>query len=344
MEEFYKKKVIRDFLALFSESKWKNLCVLCIEYGILILKKNYQVSSLSMDDIEQFVDDLIQEDARKTKKNLKKFDIGNKLQSDTSITSNTNSRPSSNWRKGDTKTIFDGNDNENDNVSNNKQSHQQSRDHYSKHSGNSSYYADTDMSIISRKTKAIDDILYPKQKAAMTYKNDYVFGSGGKKYNHKSDYSTTYSNNYNSNKLKKKEYTNTYHRNNYHRNNSSNRNDYSFSKHLSTSNSNSNMKFSSGLQMLKMRAPSATSKHGYTRSNSTKRNINNTVNNITNIYESKYKNISSKIKNQIETDKKIYEMMKNKKRDDRKTFEDRESSITYRKSEMSFEEGFSSLV
>ena len=129
MEEFYKKKVVRDFLALFSESKWKNLCVLCIEYGILLLKKNYQVSSLSMDDIEQFVDDLIQEDAKKTKKNLKKFDIGRKAQTDVSVTSNTNSRPSSNWRKGDTKTIFDGNDNDNDNVNDthDKQSQQQSR-------------------------------------------------------------------------------------------------------------------------------------------------------------------------------------------------------------------------
>lgn len=341
MEEFYKKKVVRDFLALFSESKWKNLCVLCIEYGILLLKKNYQVSSLSMDDIEQFVDDLIQEDAKKTKKNLKKFDIGRKAQTDVSVTSNTNSRPSSNWRKGDTKTIFDGNDNDNDNANDthDKQSQQQSREHYSKQSGSSSYYNETDMSVISRraKEKAIDDILYPKHKTAVPYKNDYVF-SGNKKYSHKSDYTTTYSNNYNSSKLNKKEHT--YQRNNYHRNNSSNnRNDYSFSKQLSASNSNSNMKFNSGLQMLKMRTPS---KHAYTRSNSTKRNT--VSNNITNIYESKYKNVSSKIKNQIETDKKIYEMMKNKKRDDRKTFEDRESSITYRKSEMSFEEGFSSLV
>ena len=70
MEEFYKKKVIRDFLSLFSESKWKNLCILCLEYGILTLKKNYQISSLSMEDIDQFVDDLIEEDAKKQKKNL----------------------------------------------------------------------------------------------------------------------------------------------------------------------------------------------------------------------------------------------------------------------------------
>ena len=75
MEEFYKKKVIRDFLSLFSESKWKNLCILCLEYGILTLKKNYQISSLSMEDIDQFVDDLIEEDAKKQKKNLRKFDI-----------------------------------------------------------------------------------------------------------------------------------------------------------------------------------------------------------------------------------------------------------------------------
>ena len=45
MEEFYKKKIIRDFLTLFSESKWKNLCILCIEYGILMLKQKYQISS-----------------------------------------------------------------------------------------------------------------------------------------------------------------------------------------------------------------------------------------------------------------------------------------------------------
>ena len=55
MEEFYKKKIIRDFLTLFSESKWKNLCILCMEYGVLTLKQKYQVSSLSMEDIEEFV-------------------------------------------------------------------------------------------------------------------------------------------------------------------------------------------------------------------------------------------------------------------------------------------------
>ena len=37
-KEFYKKKIIRDFLTLFSESKWKNLCILCMEYGVLMLK------------------------------------------------------------------------------------------------------------------------------------------------------------------------------------------------------------------------------------------------------------------------------------------------------------------
>ena len=71
MEEFYKKKIIRDFLTLFSESKWKNLCILCMEYGILMLKQKYQVSSLSMEDIEEFVNDLIEEETIKNQKNLK---------------------------------------------------------------------------------------------------------------------------------------------------------------------------------------------------------------------------------------------------------------------------------
>ena len=93
------------------------------------------------------------------------------------------------------------------------------------------------------------------------------------------------------------------------------------------------MKFSSGLQMLKMRTPSKKISNG--------RSISN---NRGNRYDGNFQNVSSKIKNQGEADRKIYEVLKKKKREEKKTFEDRESSITYRKSEMSFEEGFSSLV
>ena len=119
MEEFYKKKIIRDFLTLFSESKWKNLCILCMEYGILMLKQKYQVSSLSMDDIEEFVNDLIEEESKKNHKNLKKLrqDIVSNTNfyynnNSSSIPNNTSTsfKPSSDWRKGEIKTIFDGDD------------------------------------------------------------------------------------------------------------------------------------------------------------------------------------------------------------------------------------------
>ena len=295
MEEFYKKKVIRDFLSLFSESKWKNLCILCLEYGILTLKKNYQISSLSMEDIDQFVDDLIEEDAKKQKKNLRKFDITKQNNSNHSNITSYNNKASSNWRKGDTKSIFDNDDQ--DEVSN-------------------------DVSVASKvaKEKLLDEILYPKKNKITYPKESDIFQTSSTKNkkrdakNYTSTYNNTYSNisNTNSN-IKRNQAPSTQNRK------------------LNTSSSNSTMKFSSGLQMLKMRAPS-------------KRNVNGRSTSANRRTEGNFRNVSSKIKSQVEADRKIYEMLKNKKREERKTFEDRESSITYRKSEMSFEEGFSSLV
>lgn len=295
MEEFYKKKVIRDFLSLFSESKWKNLCILCLEYGILTLKKNYQISSLSMEDIDQFVDDLIEEDAKKQKKNLRKFDITKQNTSNHSNITSYNNKASSNWRKGDTKSIFDNDDQ--DEVSN-------------------------DVSVASKvaKEKLLDEILYPKKNKITYPKESDIFQTSSTKNkkrdakNYTSTYNNTYSNISNTNSNIKR-----------------NRAPSTQNRKLNTSSSNSTMKFSSGLQMLKMRAPS-------------KRNVNGRSTSANRRTEGNFRNVSSKIKSQVEADRKIYEMLKNKKREERKTFEDRESSITYRKSEMSFEEGFSSLV
>ena len=299
MEEFYKKKVIRDFLSLFSESKWKNLCILCLEYGILQLKKNYQISSLSMEDIDQFVDDLIEEDAKKQKKNLRKFDITKQNTNHSNITS-YNNKASSNWRKGDTKSIFD-NDEQDIEVSQTN---------------------NNDISIASKvaKEKLLDEILYPKQKKITYPKESDIFNTSSTKNkkrdakNYTSTYNNTYSNISNTNSNIKR-----------------NRAPSTQNKRLNSSSSNSTMKFSSGLQMLKMRAPS-------------KRNVNGRSTSANRRTEGNFRNVSSKIKSQVDADKKIYEMLKNKKREEKKTFEDRESSITYRKSEMSFEEGFSSLV
>lgn len=302
MEEFYKKKIIRDFLSLFSESKWKNLCILCIEYGILQLKKNYQISSLSMDDIEQFVDDMIEEDAKKQKKNLRKFGVAKQNTSSNSNTTLNNNRPSSNWRKGDTKSIFD-NDEEEENIYSNTMKTSNANNDYSFNSK-------------LAKEKLLDEILYPKQKKIVNYpKEKNIFPTS--KTRIKNNYTSTYNNTYsNTQKTYQKQ-----------------RSSVSQNRKLVNSNSNSNMKFSSGLQMLKMRTPSKKISNG--------RSISN---NRGNRYDGNFQNVSSKIKNQVEADRKIYEMLKKKKREEKKTFEDRESSITYRKSEMSFEEGFSSLV
>ena len=293
MEEFYKKKVIRDFLSLFSESKWKNLCILCLEYGILTLKKNYQISSLSMEDIDQFVDDLIEEDAKKQKKNLRKFDITKQNTSNHSNITSYNNKASSNWRQGETKSIFD-NDEQDLEVSN-------------------------DVSVASKvaKEKLLDEILYPKKNKITYPKESDIFQTSSTK-NKKRD-AKNYTSTYN------KTYCNT------NSNIKRNRAPSTQNRKLNTSSSNSTMKFSSGLQMLKMRAPS-------------KRNANGRSTSANRRTEGNFRNVSSKIKSQVEADRKIYEMLKNKKREEKKTFEDRESSITYRKSEMSFEEGFSSLV
>src|SRR5688500_15300643 len=96
-DEFYKKKVIRDFLSLFSESKWKELIILSLEYGIIMLKKNHNVASLSVDDFSNIVDELKEEESKRIKKEMKKFE-SKSISRERSV---SNSKPSSDWRKGD---------------------------------------------------------------------------------------------------------------------------------------------------------------------------------------------------------------------------------------------------
>jgi len=59
IEQLYKKKIIRDFLSLFIENKWKALIASILEYGIIKFKKNYSnFSSLTADDILNLVEDV----------------------------------------------------------------------------------------------------------------------------------------------------------------------------------------------------------------------------------------------------------------------------------------------
>lgn len=91
IEEFYKKKLIRDFLSLFSETKWKELLYLIAEYGIILLKRNYNVASLSLDDLLNIIDDLKEEDQKILKQKLKKLELKN-IHHNNNINSSTNSK------------------------------------------------------------------------------------------------------------------------------------------------------------------------------------------------------------------------------------------------------------
>ena len=232
MEEFYKKKIIRDFLTLFSESKWKNLCILCMEYGVLTLKQKYQVSSLSMEDIEEFVNDLIEEESKKNQKNLKKLRQGIVSNTNFNYTNNSNNmnsnskanntstsfKPSSDWRKGEVKTIFD-NEDANNIYSNNEQNNNYNFDNYNpnnpRNSNNFHYrqnnennnirindnnYIDPttasnneEPAFIKRgKEKLIDDILFPKQNKLVNYRKDNIFNNNLPKKQQMKQYKTSY--------------------------------------------------------------------------------------------------------------------------------------------------------
>lgn len=52
IEILYKKKLIRDFLSLFSQDKWSNIIVCLVEYSIIMMKKtNINPSLLSYEDL-----------------------------------------------------------------------------------------------------------------------------------------------------------------------------------------------------------------------------------------------------------------------------------------------------
>ena len=339
MEEFYKKKIIRDFLTLFSESKWKNLCILCMEYGVLMLKKKYQVSSLSMEDIEEFVNDLIEEESKKNQKNLKK--LRQDIVSNTNFNYNNNSniinnstsfKPSSDWRKGEVKTIFDGEDTNNFNKINNHNYNNYNQNvnnnyHYTKNNGgmNNNYgipnnyidpttFSNDEPAFIKKgKDKLIDDILYPKQNKIVNYHKDNIFNNNLPKKQQQKQYKTSYNESYGVKKKNSFYNTNSKYRNNI-TNNNTKYGDYnnttSFTENISFNNSkalkrsssfSNNNRFKSGLQKLKINKP--------LQGQSNNDSMNSSFS-VRNNYSNKINNIPSKIKSQVEADKKIYGLLK----------------------------------
>ena len=341
MEEFYKKKIIRDFLTLFSESKWKNLCILCMEYGVLTLKQKYQVSSLSMEDIEEFVNDLIEEESKKNQKNLKKlrqgiisntnFNYNNNNIYSNSMANNTSTsfKPSSDWSKGEVKTIFDNEDpnkifnintqEQNLNLNNNINNY-----HYKKNNengnikinDNNNYIEPTTVSneepafIKKGKDKLIDDILFPKQNKIVNYRKDNLFNNNLPKKQQLKQYKTSYNESYGN---KKKNNINNYSNVNSKYKNYNDYNNTSFTEGISfnasktlkrSSSFSNNTRFKSGLQKLKMTKPL------------NKMNNDDPMNNSFSIranYSNKINNVPSKIKSQVDADKKIYGLLKNNK-------------------------------
>ena len=340
MEEFYKKKIIRDFLTLFSESKWKNLCILCMEYGVLTLKQKYQVSSLSMEDIEEFVNDLIEEESKKNQKNLKKlrqglisntnFNYNNNNINSNSMANNTSTsfKPSSDWRKGEVKTIFDNEDtnkifninaqeqnfNLNNNNINNYHYRKDNENENIKINNNNNYIEPTTVSneepafIKKGKDKLIDDILFPKQNKIVNYRKDNIFNNNIPKKQQLKQYKTSYNESYGN---KKKNNINNYSNvNSKYKNYNDYYNNTSFTEGISfnasktlkrSSSFSNNTRFKSGLQKLKMTKPL------------NKMNNDDSMNNSFSVranYSNKINNVPSKIKSQVDADKKIYGLLK----------------------------------
>ena len=340
MEEFYKKKIIRDFVTLFSESKWKNLCILCMEYGVLTLKQKYQISSLSMEDIEEFVNDLIEEESKKNQKNLKKlrqgiisntnFNYNNNNINSNSMANNTSTsfKPSSDWRKGEVKTIFDNEDtnkifninaqeqnfNLNNNNINNYHYRKDNENENIKINNNNNYIEPTTVSneepafIKKGKDKLIDDILFPKQNKIVNYRKDNIFNNNMPKNQQIKQYKTSYNESYGN---KKKNNINNYSNiNSKYKNYNDYYNNTSFTEGISfnasktlkrSSSFSNNTRFKSGLQKLKMTK--------LLNKNNNDDSMNNSFSVRAN-YSNKINNVPSKIKSQVDADKKIYGLLK----------------------------------
>lgn len=57
IEILYKKKLIRDFLSLFNQDKWRNIVVCLVEYSIIMMKRsNINISILSYEDLINLVE------------------------------------------------------------------------------------------------------------------------------------------------------------------------------------------------------------------------------------------------------------------------------------------------
>ena len=106
IEDLLKIKIIRDFMCLFSESKWKRLIPLILQYGILNLRKEANLASISLEDISLLIEttkEILEKSTKIEKEHpireiTRNSDEQNKARSKSN---NKETKPSANWRKGD---------------------------------------------------------------------------------------------------------------------------------------------------------------------------------------------------------------------------------------------------
>ena len=113
IDNLIRKKTIRDFLSLFTQNKWESIISICVEFGIANLKINYNIASLSLDDLydilEKYNDQITDKD-RKNKAQLNNKTITKQLSNieknqsrQSSVSSKIKftsiNKPSSKWRQ-----------------------------------------------------------------------------------------------------------------------------------------------------------------------------------------------------------------------------------------------------
>ena len=106
IEDLLKRKIIRQFLSLFSESKWKLLIPLTLEYGIVNLRKEANLASISLEDISILIETTkeLLEKSTKIEKEPPQREIARnntEFSKARSKSNNKETKPSANWRKGD---------------------------------------------------------------------------------------------------------------------------------------------------------------------------------------------------------------------------------------------------
>ena len=125
IENCLRHKIIRDFLKLYTENKWKDLIPILIEIGILNLQKTFNKLVFSNDELKKFSKYLQHEQIEKDKEKNKDTnkEIYDSLENDNELNKNMNLKNSSKVKvvnKNESEENIKKNNNENNQEKNNK--------------------------------------------------------------------------------------------------------------------------------------------------------------------------------------------------------------------------------